>query len=94
MRRKPPAARTVLSVLGNFSPIFVYSAQDGISPAVILSSAFRNNPMSTISVHSGGATYLFHSSLNDVNSPVDVVYDRPVAGDDCGIAILIDDACL
>jgi len=49
--------------------------------------------MSTMSAHSKGATYLFRNCMNDVNRPV-VVYDRPFAGDEGGIAVLIDYACL
>jgi len=49
--------------------------------------------MSTISAHSEGATYLFRNRMNDVDRPV-VVYDRAVACDEGGIAVLIDYACL
>ena len=49
--------------------------------------------MSTISACSEGGAYLFRNGMNDINGPV-VVYDRPVAGEEGGIAVLIDDACL
>ena len=49
--------------------------------------------MSTISVRSEGATYSFLNGLHYVNDPV-VVDDRPVVGDEGGIVVLIDDACL
>ena len=50
--------------------------------------------MSTLSVRSNRATYLFISGLDDVIDPVVVVDDRVVGNDGVDVAVLCYDACL
>jgi len=70
------------------------SSRNGVSPAVILSSAFSRTinkyDLSTLM----RVTYLVRNGLDDANSPVVIIYGRPVAGDRGRIAVLIDDARL